>query len=105
MAPGLALAAASLDSQLVFAWRSLTSAQVAAILDFFIAHAGWPRAEHWRALTLASCTKETPDPVHLVDSYRPRWSTTSLPCTAEPAHRGKVGGQWSQLALAADLLG
>ena len=35
------LAAARLDSQLVFAWESPSSAQVAAISDCFIAHAGW----------------------------------------------------------------
>ena len=35
-------------------------------------------------LTLACTTKETPGQVHPVDSYRPRWSTATLPCTADP---------------------
>ena len=77
-APGLALAAASLDSQLGFAWESPGPAQVAAISDCFIAQAGWPQAEHWWGLTLTCTTWETPEAAHPVDSYRLHQSTTTL---------------------------
>ena len=40
--PGVALAAASLDSQFGFAYKSQSPEQVAAISDCFIAQAGYP---------------------------------------------------------------
>ena len=42
-APGQALGAVKLNSQLAFAWESPSSAQVAAISDCFTAQAGGPR--------------------------------------------------------------
>ena len=74
VAPGLAPAAASLDSQLGFAQESPSPAQVAVISDCFIPRAGWPWPKHRWGLTLACTTQETP-----VDSYRPFWSTATLP--------------------------
>ena len=67
------------DSQLVLAWESPSPAQVAAISDCFIAQAGWSQAKHRWGLTLACTTQETQGPGHLVDSYIPCWSTTTLP--------------------------
>ena len=102
LAPGLALAAASLDSQLGFAWKSPSPAQVAAISDGFIAQAGWPWAKHRWGLTLASTTWKTPGPVNPVDSHRSHWSTSTLPLQADPPQPLEVGGQWSQPVLEAD---
>ena len=98
-APGLALAEASLDSQLGLTWESPNTEQVAAISDCFIAQAGWPWEKHRWGLTLASTTWETPGPVYPVDSYRPHWSTTTLPLHSWCS---TIGGQWSQPILAAD---
>ncbi|KAF6104320.1 hypothetical protein HJG60_011292 [Phyllostomus discolor] len=53
-------------------------------------------------LSLAYTTQKTPEPVHLVDSYRPHWSTTTLPHIADPPQRAEVSGQ--QPVLAADWL-
>ena len=56
-------------------------------------HAGWPLAEHRVGLTLACTTQETPESAHPVDSYRPRWSTTTLPLHSWSPTEG--GGWWS----------
>ena len=74
--PGPALTAVSIESQLGFTWESPIPAQVAAISDCFIAHAGWPQAKHSWGLTLA--------------------------CTTDPPQRAEVGGQWSWPILEAD---
>ena len=69
MASGLALAAASLDSQLDFTWESPSSTQVASTSDGFIAQVRWPQAEHKWKLTLACTTLGIPGLAHPVDSY------------------------------------
>ena len=97
--PSPALATTSLDSQLDFAWESLSPAQVAAISDCFKTHVGWSQAKHMLGLTLAYTTLEIPEPVHPEDSYKPHWSTTTLLLLRNFA---EVGGQWSQPVFAAD---
>ena len=88
-APGLALAGASLDSQLGFTWETPSSAQVAATSDCFTAQVGWPWAKHRWGLTLACTTQETPEPVYPVDSYRPLWSSTALPLHSWSSMEGR----------------
>ena len=102
MAPSLALAAASLDSQLGFAWESPSPARVAAISDCFIAQAGQQQAKHRWGPNLACTTRETSEPGHPVDSYRPCGAPPPCPCTADPPWRAEVGGQGAQPVLAAD---
>ena len=92
----MALAAASLDSQLGFIWDSPIPAQVAAFSDCFIAQAGWLWAKHRWGVTMACTTQETPGPAHPVDSYRP------CPYRADPPQKAEVGVQWSKPILAAD---
>ena len=46
VAPGLALAAASLDELLGFTWESRSPVQLATISDSFIAQAEWPQAKY-----------------------------------------------------------
>ena len=91
--PGLALAAASLASQFEFIWEPPSPAQAAAISDYFIVQAGWPRAEHRWGLTLACTTQETPELSHPVDSYRPHWKTTTLSQQSRSSMDGR--GWWS----------
>ena len=98
----MALAAASLDSQLGFTWKSPSPGQVAAISDCFVVQAGWPQVKHRWGLTLACTTWETPRPAH-------QWTATDhirapppCPSTADLPQRAEVGDQWSQPVLAAD---
>ena len=76
-APGMTLAAASFDSQSGFSWEPPRPAQVAAISDCFVAHAGWPQVQHrWADLdwhhqgNLRTYVSS--------DSYR-HWSTSTWP--------------------------
>ena len=95
----LALAAAKLESQLVFTWESPSPAQVAAISDCFVGYAGWPLAEHRVGLTLACTTQEIP-------GQSTQWTATDhvrapppCPCTADPPWREEVGGHSQSLQL------
>ena len=104
MTPDLAIAAASLDSQLGFAWESPSPPQVAAISDCFIAQAGWLWAKHKWGLALACTTWETPDP-HTQCTAPDRVGAPPphpCPCTADPPQRVEVGGPWSQSVLEDD---
>ena len=86
----MALAAASLDSQLGFIWDSPIPAQVAAFSDCFIAQAGWLWAKHRWGVTMACTTQETPGPAHLVNIYRPCGRTYHHPAPAHLIlHRGQ----------------
>ena len=101
-APGQALAAAHLESQIAFARVSPSPAQVAAISDCFIAHAGccgqntggswlWPIPPRKPQGQHAQCAA-----VDHVGAPPPCAVTADLPWRAE------VGSQWSQPVLAAD---
>ena len=88
--PGPAVAAASLVSQLGFAWESPSPAQVAAISDCFIAQAGQPWAEHRWGMTLACTSRETPGPHNqwtAIDHVR---APPPCPCKADPPQRVDV---------------
>ena len=70
--------------------------QVAAISDCFIPQAWWPWAKHRWGLTVAYTTQETPRPAHPVDSYRPQWSTTTLPLHSWASTEGRG---WSVITV------
>ena len=104
MALGTALAAASLDSQLVFVWESSSPAQVVAISDCSTAQVGALGKTQMGADLglhhLGNPSASTPSG---------QLQTTSeqhhhlAPGTADPPQRAEVGGQWSQSILATDL--
>ena len=99
---GQALAAASLDSELGLAWKSLSPAQVAAISHCSTAQAGWRQAEHRWWLTLACTTWEPQGQRTQCTATDQLRAPPPYPCTADPPWKSKVDSQWSQPVLAAD---
>ena len=99
MAPGPVLTVASLESQLGFARECPIPAQLATILDCFIAQVGWPR-QNTGGGRLWPVPPGKPQSLHL------QWTATDhtgapppCSCTTD-RQRAEVGGQWSQPVLA-----
>ena len=99
MALGLALATASLDLQLRYAWEPRSPAQIAAISECCIAHAGWPSAEHRWGLKLA-CTTWKPQSLCTQSTATDHVRTQPpCPCMANLPWRVEVGGQCHSQSL------